>query len=79
MPRTSRAVVLGTYTALFGELASHAVDRGIIDHLVHVPIGDPTIEAAWMALGFGRVNLVAIRDLASIALEAALGSACRDR
>jgi GNAT superfamily N-acetyltransferase len=57
---------LPTYAALFSELASHALDDGITDHVVHVPIGDSTIEAAWVALGFGRVNVVAVRDLAPI-------------
>jgi GNAT superfamily N-acetyltransferase len=54
------------YATLFGELAAAALDRGIIDHVVHVPIAYPAIEAAWVALGFGRVNVVAVRDLAPI-------------
>jgi GNAT superfamily N-acetyltransferase len=55
-----------TYAALFGELAAGAIDRGIIDHVVHVPVGYPEIEAAWVALGFGRINVVAVRDLAPV-------------
>jgi len=55
-----------TYAALFGVLAARALDDGITEHVVHVPIGDPAIEAAWVALGFGRVNVVAVRDLAPI-------------
>lgn len=51
------------YAAMFGELAEGASGRGLIDHVVHVPIGDPAIEAAWVALGFGRINAVAIRNL----------------
>jgi GNAT superfamily N-acetyltransferase len=51
------------YAAMFGELAAQALDRGVVDHVVHVPIGDPAVEAAWVALGFGRVNLVAVRGL----------------
>ena len=31
-----------------------------------MPIGDPAIEAAWVALGFGRLAAVAIRDLAPL-------------
>jgi GNAT superfamily N-acetyltransferase len=54
------------YPALFGELARRALERGVIDHVVHVPIGDPATEAAWVALGFGRVNAVAVRDLAPL-------------
>jgi GNAT superfamily N-acetyltransferase len=54
------------YSALFGELARRALDRGIVDHIVHVPIGDPATEAAWVALGFGRVNVVAVRDVAPL-------------
>ena len=54
------------YAALFGELARRALERGVVDHVVHVPIGDPATEAAWVALGFGRVNAVAVRDLAPL-------------
>jgi GNAT superfamily N-acetyltransferase len=54
------------YATLFAELASRAVERGIIDYIVHLPIGDPAVEAAWTALGFGRVNVVAVRDLAPV-------------
>jgi GNAT superfamily N-acetyltransferase len=53
------------YALLFGELAARMLTRGVIDHVAHVPIGDPATEAAWVGLGFGRVNVVAIRDLAS--------------
>ena len=52
-----------TYALLFTELAARALDSGIIDHIVHVPIGDPAVEAAWVALGFGRLAAVAVRDL----------------
>jgi GNAT superfamily N-acetyltransferase len=54
------------YAALFGELASRSLGAGITDYVVHVPIGDPATEAAWVALGFGRVNAIAIRDLAPV-------------
>jgi len=54
------------YAALFGELARRALERGLTDHVAHVPIGDPATEAAWVALGFGRVNAVAVRDLAPV-------------
>ena len=54
------------YAALFGALAARALDRGVVDHVVHVPIGDSATEAAWVALGFGRVNVVAVRDLAPL-------------
>jgi GNAT superfamily N-acetyltransferase len=54
------------YAALFGELAARALDRGVLDHLVHVPIGGPAVEASWGALGFGRMNVVAVRDLSPI-------------
>jgi GNAT superfamily N-acetyltransferase len=54
------------YAAMFGVLAHRAVGRGVLDFVVHVPIGDAAVEAAWVALGFGRVNLVAVRDLATI-------------
>ena len=54
------------YSALFAELAARAVDRGIVDYVVHVPIGDAAIEAAWVALGFGRASAVAVRDLAPL-------------
>jgi GNAT superfamily N-acetyltransferase len=62
----ARTVAPGpVYAALFGELAGRALDRGVTDH-VHVPIGDPATEAAWVALGFGRINAVAIRNLAPL-------------
>ncbi len=55
-----------TYALLFAELAARALGRGVTDHVVHVPIHDPAIEAAWVALGFGRVSAVAVRDLAPL-------------
>jgi GNAT superfamily N-acetyltransferase len=54
------------YGRLFGELARSALDAGVIDHVVHVPLGDPAVEAAWVALGFGRSAVVAVRDLAPV-------------
>jgi len=39
-------------------LAARSLVNGIIDHVVHVPGGDRTLEAAWVALGFGRVSAV---------------------
>jgi GNAT superfamily N-acetyltransferase len=57
---------LRVYAALFSDVAARALERGVIDHVVHVPIGDPTCEGAWAALGFGRANVVAIRDLAPV-------------
>jgi GNAT superfamily N-acetyltransferase len=63
---TSHVDPAPVYAALFAELAGRAVDRGVTDHVVHVPIGDPATEAAWVALGFGRSSVVAIRDLAPI-------------
>ncbi len=51
------------YAALFARLAERALERGIVDHVVHVPIGDPSTEHAWSALGFGRMNVVALRAL----------------
>ena len=51
------------YAALFADLAARALDRGVIDHVVHVPISDPVVEGAWVALGFGRTNVVALRHL----------------
>ena len=52
------------YADLYGALAERWVDDGLIDHVVHVPLGDRSAEAAWVALGFGRVSNVAVRDLA---------------
>ncbi len=52
------------YAELFGALAARRLDDGIIDHVVHVPILTPSVEAAWVDLGFGRANVVAVRDLA---------------
>ncbi len=54
------------YNAMFAALAAPAVERGIVDHVVHVPIGDAATEAAWVALGFGRTSVVAVRDLAPL-------------
>lgn len=51
------------YAALFADLAGRAVTSGVTDFVVHCPIGDPDVEAAWVALGFGRINAVAIRSL----------------
>jgi hypothetical protein len=42
------------YAALFAELAGCALDRGITDYIVHVPIGDPATEAAWVRPGQRR-------------------------
>jgi GNAT superfamily N-acetyltransferase len=54
------------YAVLFGALAARALDVGVTDYVVHVPIGDAATEAAWVALGFGRMNAVAVRDLAPV-------------
>jgi ribosomal protein S18 acetylase RimI-like enzyme len=54
------------YAALYAALAQRFVRRGLFDHVVHVPAGDPALEAAWANLGFGRANTVAARDLAPI-------------
>jgi GNAT superfamily N-acetyltransferase len=54
------------YAPLFAELAGRALDRGIIDFVVHVPVGDTSTQSAWVALGFGQVSAVAVRDLAPI-------------
>ncbi len=51
------------YSAMFEVLAARALDRGVVDHVVHVPIGERATERAWFALGFGRISLVAVRDL----------------
>jgi GNAT superfamily N-acetyltransferase len=52
------------YVELFGALAARRLDDGIVDHVVHLPIATPDVEAAWVALGFGRSSCVAVRDLA---------------
>jgi GNAT superfamily N-acetyltransferase len=52
------------YGELFGALAERRLDAGFLEHVVHVPIGTPEVEAAWVALGFGRTSNVAVRDLA---------------
>jgi GNAT superfamily N-acetyltransferase len=54
------------YGALFAALAARSLEGGVIEHVAHVPIGDPAVEAAWVALGFGRVSAVAVRDLAPL-------------
>jgi GNAT superfamily N-acetyltransferase len=51
------------YADLFGALAARRLDDGVVDHVVHVPILTPTVEAAWIALGFGRTSTFAVRDL----------------
>ena len=56
-----------TYAVLFAELARRSLGQGILDYVVHVPISDPATEAAWVALGFGRMSAVAVRDLAPVA------------
>ena len=61
------------YGALFGELAGPRSGAGVIDHVVHLPIGDPAVEASWVSLGFGRANLVAVRDLAPVDVPVASG------
>ncbi len=62
MPSPARPTPPGL-PRLYGELAADALERGVLDHVVHVPIGDPH-EEPWVALGFGRTALVAVRDLA---------------
>jgi len=57
-----------TYAEMFGALAPRFVDRGVIEHAVHVPLGDAAVEQAWIALGFGRFDVVAARDLSPIAI-----------
>ena len=54
------------YALLFAHLADRALDRGITDFVVHVSIGEPATEAAWVALGFGRVSAFGVRDLAPV-------------
>ncbi len=54
------------YGAMYAELAARWVRRGLFEHTVHVPAGDPDLEAAWATLGFGRANAVAARDLAPV-------------
>ena len=51
------------YGSLFGELAERAVASGLVDYSVHVPLGDPAIETAWVALGFGRLSSFAVRGV----------------
>lgn len=51
------------YAALFARLAERALERGVADHVVHAPIGH---DEAWVTLGFGRANAVAVRDLAPV-------------
>jgi hypothetical protein len=36
------------YAAMFSVLAERAVGRGVLDHVAHVPIGDPASESAWV-------------------------------
>ncbi len=61
------------YNQLFGALAASRLDDGIIDHVVHVPTLTPEVEAAWVALGFGRTSAVAVRDLAPTGRPRAAG------
>ncbi len=65
------------YADLFAALATRWLDDGITDHVVHVPIGDVGTEAAWAALGFGRANVVAVRDLAPTGARAPSGVTVR--
>jgi GNAT superfamily N-acetyltransferase len=53
--------------ALFARLAARALERGVTDHVVHVPIGH---DDAWVTLGFGRANAVAVRDRARVDVDA---------
>jgi GNAT superfamily N-acetyltransferase len=55
-----------TYHALLAALAPPLVDRGILAHTVHLPAGEPALDAAWFDLGFGRVHAFAARDLAPL-------------
>jgi GNAT superfamily N-acetyltransferase len=67
-----RVDAFGVYAPMYARLASAAVDRGLLDHVAHVPI-DWTTEVAWAALGFGRINVVAVRDLAPTGRPAGSG------
>ena len=51
------------YLAMFADLAASAVDRGLTDFIVHVPIGETAVESAWAALEFGRMSVYAVRTL----------------
>ena len=62
----ARVDARSVYAAMYRTLAERALERGLIDHVVHVPIGHTETETAWAALGFGRVNVVGIRSLAPL-------------
>ncbi len=54
------------YAALYAAQAERLVNRGILGHTVHLPAGDPALDAAWADLGFGRTGAFAARDLAPL-------------
>ncbi|MEO8540721.1 MAG: GNAT family N-acetyltransferase [bacterium] len=54
------------YNALFAALADQYRERGIFDHIAHVPCGDPELLEAWANLGFGRSTAFAARDTSRI-------------
>jgi GNAT superfamily N-acetyltransferase len=52
------------YRAMYGELAARWVRSGFFQHQTHIFAGDPELQEAWVALGFGRMMTAAIRPVA---------------
>ncbi|MEO9254354.1 MAG: hypothetical protein ABI305_02355, partial [Tepidiformaceae bacterium] len=54
------------YRALYGELAGRWARNGFFVHMTHITPGDPELQEAWVALGFGRGNTCAVRDTSPV-------------
>jgi GNAT superfamily N-acetyltransferase len=55
--------LLDVYRAMYAELASHWVGRGLFTQRVHI-VPDVEVQEAWVTLGFGRHLTAAVRETA---------------
>lgn len=54
------------YRAMYAHLAEGWVRAGFFVHRVVIAAGDPEVQEAWVALGFGRYLTAATRDMAPV-------------
>jgi GNAT superfamily N-acetyltransferase/predicted GNAT superfamily acetyltransferase len=66
------------YAELYAEHSGRLRDRGIVGHTVHLPAGDPVLDAVWSDLGFGRSGAFAARDLSPLPRAGAPGVEVRE-
>lgn len=57
------------YRAMYSELAAGWVRDGFFEQQTHIFAGDPELQEAWVALGFGRTMTAVIRSTEPLAVE----------